>query len=183
MNLLDMLIIAALVFLGIRGLYRGFFREIGSLAGVILGIWLANVWQPALTVWLKGYFPSWHVLPLITFGAIFLGVVILCNLTAWTLWSLSRRVLLGWLDRSAGLALAVVKTLLITYLAIVILTFFAPSQQTLVTESRLAPWVIRGYQSLAGYISPDLYKDWKKKFLNQTALPSPGIHRKGSSVG
>ncbi len=182
MNLLDMLIIAALLFLCIRGLYRGFFREIGSLAGVILGIWIANLWQPALTEWIKGYFEGWHILPLISFGAIFLGVVILSNLVAWTLWSLSRRVLLGWLDRGAGLALAVAKTLVITYLAIVILTFFVPSQQPLITESRLAPWVVRGYQSLAGFISPDLYKDWKKKFLDRPAPPAPGTGPKGSSL-
>ncbi len=38
MNVLDGLILAILVFFLIRGIFRGFFKEIGSLAGVILGI-------------------------------------------------------------------------------------------------------------------------------------------------
>ncbi|MBW2205067.1 MAG: CvpA family protein, partial [Deltaproteobacteria bacterium] len=40
MNLLDLIIIACMVFLIVRGIFRGFIREVGSLAGVILGIWL-----------------------------------------------------------------------------------------------------------------------------------------------
>ena len=57
MNLLDMMILAVMLFLLIRGVMRGFFREIGSLAGVILGIWLGNVFQPQMTGILRPYFP------------------------------------------------------------------------------------------------------------------------------
>ena len=167
MNLLDTAIIAALVFLIVRGIFRGFFREIGSLVGLILGIWLANIYQPQMTGYLKSYLPSVGLLPLISFAAIFAIVFVLCNLAGWGLKVLVKKAFLGWADRALGAALAVLKGLIATYLAIVLLTFFVPSKTPLIAESRLAPIIITSYQSMVSLISPGSYHNWKQKFLGK----------------
>jgi len=167
MNLLDLIIIACMIFLIVRGIFRGFIREVGSLAGVILGIWLASHYQPQMTDFLKPFVPSGKFLPLISFALIFLVILVLCNVIGWLLKKLARKIFLGWADRTLGAALAVLKGVLITYFAIVLLTFFVPSKSNIVADSKLAPIIINSYQSIVGLLSPGAYENLKKKFVGQ----------------
>jgi len=167
MNLLDLIIIACMVFLIVRGIFRGFIREVGSLAGVILGIWLASLYQPQLTDFLKPFLPSGKFLPLISFALIFLVVLVFCNVAGWLLKKLAKKIFLGWADRTLGAALAVLKGVIITYFAIVLLTFFVPSKSNLIADSKLAPTIINSYQSIVGLLSPGAYQNLKKQFVGQ----------------
>ena len=167
MNLLDVVIIACMVFLIVRGIFRGFIREIGSLAGVILGIWLASLYEPQMTDFLKPFLPSGNFLPLISFALIFLVVLVLCNVVGWLLKKLVKKIFLGWADRTLGAALAVLKGVIITYFAIVLLTFFVPSKSHIITNSKLAPIIINSYQSIVGLLSPGAYQNLKEKFVWQ----------------
>jgi len=168
MNLLDLIIIATMVFLIVRGVFRGFFREIGSLAGVILGIWLANLYQPQMTVYLKEYLPSTTFLPFISFALIFALVLVFCNLAGWGLKMLLKKAFLGWADRTLGAGFAVLKGVILTYLVIVLLTFFVPSRTPLIGGSKLAPLIIASYQSMVSIVSPGSYQEWKRKLLGHT---------------
>lgn len=167
MNWLDVVIIATMGFLVVRGVFRGFFKEIASLAGVVLGIWLGNLLQPQLTAYLKTHFASLPALPLISFAAIFVAVVILCNLIGLALKGLLKKAFLGWADRALGVGLALVKGLIITYLGIVLLTFFVPGNAPIISRSKLAPLIVSSYQSMVGLISPDAYERWKKRFMDK----------------
>ncbi|MBN1103777.1 MAG: CvpA family protein [Deltaproteobacteria bacterium] len=167
MNLLDILIICTMIFLIVKGLLRGFIREIASLAGVILGILLGSHFQPQMTELLKQVLNPNPFLSLISFGVVFVMVLVACNLLGWLLNLAFKKALLGWVDRLLGLAFALLKGVLITYLAIVILTFFLPSGTPLIARSRMAPWIIVSYQSIVGLISPDHYQRWKKKFMEK----------------
>jgi membrane protein required for colicin V production len=165
MNLLDMIIIGAMIFFIVRGVWRGFFKEAGSLAGVILGIWLALRFEPRLTVFLKSHFSSGKLLSLISFAVIFFVVLVACNLAGWGLKILVKKAFLGWADRGLGAALAVLKGVILTYLVIVLLTFFLPAKAPLIARSRLAPVIVSSYQSIVGLISPGTYNRWKSKWL------------------
>lgn len=167
MNLLDYIIIIAMVYLIIKGILRGFLGEISSLAGIILGIWLGNILQPQLTVFLKSYLPSSQYLPLISFAAIFATIVILCNLIGWALKLLFKKLFLGWLDRTLGACLAFAKGVIITYLVIVMLTFFIPQKTPLIAGSTLAPWIVKSYQVMTSLISPDHYRNLKRKIVGK----------------
>ncbi|MFC1493894.1 CvpA family protein [Thermodesulfobacteriota bacterium] len=167
MNLLDYIIIAILVFFTIKGVLKGFIREIASLVGIILGVWLGILYIPQVNQFLSGYVPDSRFLPLISFALIFAGVVILCNIIGWALRLFFKKVFLGWFDKLMGAVFAVLKTILLTYLIIVILTFFVPAKAPLIAESLLAPWVIKSYQSIAGLFSPDHYKNLKKKMIGE----------------
>jgi membrane protein required for colicin V production len=178
MNLLDIIIIVAMIILIVRGIFRGFFKEVGSLAGVILGIWFANDYQPQMTEYLKAYLTSVKYLPLISFGIIFIIVFILCNISGWGMKMILKRLFFNWADRTLGAGLAFVKCVFITYFVIIMLTFFIPSKTPLIAQSRLAPLIIVSYQSMASLISPDYYQKWKSKLLGQKKKMGDAVSEK-----
>lgn len=181
MNPLDVIIVAAMVFFIVRAVFRGFFREVGSLAGIVLGIWLGAVYHPQVTAYLKQYVPAGKMLPLISFALVFALVVVLCNLAGWGLKTVMKKLLFGWADRGLGVGLAILKGILLAYLIIVLLTFYVPSQAPLIAESKLAPLIIRSYDSIIGFKSPAAYQDWKRKFLggkNDAPKTDAAVRRK-----
>jgi membrane protein required for colicin V production len=167
MNLLDLIIISILIFLVVKGLLRGFVRELASLAGVILGILLGNHFQPGMTLYLKSYLPLTDYLPLISFASLFALILIACNLMGYLLKLLFSKVFLGWLDRTLGVGLALAKGVILIYLVIVILVFFVPTKAPLIAQSKLGPWIIVSYQSMVKFISPAQYENWKKRLLGE----------------
>lgn len=182
MNVLDIMIIITMLFLFVRGLMRGFVREIASLAGVILGIVLAIRFQPQASTFIKTFLPPISFLPLLAFAGIFLVVLIVCNLLGWGFRWLFKKALLGWVDRTLGVGLAVIKGIILTYLVIVLLTFFLPAQTPLIAQSRLAPEIISSYQYMVGLISPEHYQNLKRKFTGKTREIGGIISGKKSSV-
>ncbi|MBN2419760.1 MAG: CvpA family protein [Deltaproteobacteria bacterium] len=169
MNILDYIILIPLIYFTVKGVLRGFFKEAASLAGIVLGIWLGNVFQPDLSRILYRHLPDSNFIPLISLAIIFAVVLILCNLAGWGLRALFKKTLLGWFDKVMGGVFAVLKTVVLAYFAIIILTFYVPAKAPLITESLLAPWIIKSYQSIAGLVSPDHYNRLKKKILGKTS--------------
>lgn len=175
MNPLDLIIVATMVFFILRAIFRGFFREMGSLAGVICGIWLAAIYHPQMTAYLEKYVPAGKVLPLVSFALIFAIVVVVGNLAGLGLKMIMKRLLFGWADRGLGVCLAILKGILVTYLVIVLLTFYVPSQAPLIARSKLAPLIIRSYQSVVSFTSPGSYQKWKRKFLEEKSETNSAV--------
>lgn len=165
-------------FFVVKGLIRGFVREISSLAGVILGIILANQFQPQMSSFLKAYLPHTQFLPLISFAALFFAVLIGCNLLGWGLNLLFKKAFLGWVDRTLGVGFALIKGVILTYLVIVILTFFLPARTPLIARSLLAPIIVTSYQAMVRVISPEHYENWKKKILGGTRALGDAVSEK-----
>lgn len=168
MNILDYIILVPLIYLTIKGVMRGLIREVASLAGIILGIWLGMLYQPEVTEVIRHYLPETKFIPIISLALIFVLMVMICNLAGWGIRFIFKKVLLGWFDRLMGGLFAVIKTILLSYVAIIILTFYMPQNAPLISESLLAPWIIKSYQTITGMVSPDHYEKWKKKILGQT---------------
>lgn len=168
MNILDYIILGLIAFFVVKGIFRGFFREISSLAGIIFGIWIGSHYYPRLANILKAYIPLEKFLPLISFLLLFIVVVILFNLSGMFLHHLFKKLLIAWLDRGLGFGLALIKGIIISYLLIVLLIFFIPSKSPLIAKSTMARMVIVTYQSMSRLISPDLYKTWKKKIFKES---------------
>ena len=171
MNLLDYIIILVMVYLLVRGVFRGFVREIASLLGIILGFITALIYFPDLSDYLKPYIPSAKLVPFISIVIIFFFVLIICNLIGWGLWLLLKKMFFGWLDRGLGAGFAVLKGILIIYMAMVLLTVFLPVRAPLIAESMLAPYVIKSYQSVIGIVSPDFFKRCKDIIFGEFQKP------------
>jgi membrane protein required for colicin V production len=168
MNTLDYIIIGFLLFLVIRGIFRGFIREIFSLCGVIAGLWLGNYYQPWLTEILKRYLPLPQYMPLLSFILLFVAALVICNLLGWGLKLLVKNALEGWFDKTIGAVLALLKGLLLTSLILVVLTFFFPGDKiSFISKSTLAPRIIKSYQHVTEVISADHYKNWKAKLIGE----------------
>jgi membrane protein required for colicin V production len=173
MNTLDYIIIGFLLFLLIRGIFRGLIREISSLAGAILGIWLGNVYQPWLTGILKQYLPLPQYIPLLSFVLLFIAIIIVCNLLGWSLKLLFKNAFMGWADMTLGAVLAVLKGILITSLVILLLTFYLPEKTTFIANSKLAPWITKSYQRITSIVAPNHYDNWKKKLVGEPKKSEP----------
>ena len=167
MNLLDYIIIIIMIFLIIRGVLRGFVREIFALAGIVLGIWLGILFQPQVTRLLQSYLPNVQYLPLISTAILFIAIFISCNIMGLIIKFLFKKAFLGGLDRVLGALLAVTKGVFIIYILLIILTFFLPPRTPIIAGSRLAPWIIKSYQSVVGLISPDYYSNLKRKISKE----------------
>ena len=168
MNLLDYIIIITLIYLIVKGILRGFIREFFSFAGIVLGIWLGNLFQPQMTDFFRSYLPSSQYLPVIGFAVLFAAILGLCNIIGWIIKLLFKKALMGWMDsRVLGACLGFVKGIIITYIAIIIVTFFIPAKTPLIAESKLTPWIIKSYQSMVSLISPGHYQKWKRKIVGE----------------
>lgn len=172
MNALDIGIIIITVFFVVRGIFRGFFREIGSIVGLILGlilaIWASNSYYSIAAEYISPYIGiAWRdVLYFISFALIFFIVMAACILIGLALQRFAKAVFFGWLDRSLGATLALVKAVLISYLIILLITFFFPSQQPIIVKSKLAPVIISLYQAGSDMIPRETCEEWKGKFFD-----------------
>ena len=164
MNLLDIIIVIILVFLVVKGIYKGFFRETASLAGIILGILLGKFFLPETTGLLKSLLPSLSPLlhQIIGFTAVLILIMVICNLLGWALNRLAKKVLLGWLDRTLGALLSIVKGMIVIYLMIIFLTMFLPGRAPIIAESKLALIITSACQSIVRNISPDTLEKLKR---------------------
>jgi membrane protein required for colicin V production len=178
MNLLDIIIVATMGFFIVKGMLRGFIREMASLVGVITGIWLASVLQPQMTDHLEAYLPSSQYLPLIGFAIVFGAVLLVCNFLGWVLKLFFQKTFFGWADRSLGAGLATVKGVILTYLVLVMLTFFLPGKTPLIAESKLSKLVIDSYQSMIRLVSPSHYRNLKKKIEEKTEEVGEAVSEK-----
>ncbi len=164
MNILDLLILGLIVFLVIKGSFRGFFREICSLAGIVLGLLIGNRYHPQMAC-------------VISFFALFIVVFILFSLYGALLHNMFKTLLIGWLDRGLGVCLGLIKGIVIAYLLIVLLTVFVPSTTPLIARSRLAPLVKVSFESMRRLISPDLYRIWMKRISRGSQEIGRAVHQ------
>ena len=184
MNLLDVLILACMLFLIVRGIFRGFVREVGSLAGIILGILAACLYHPLMTDFLSRFLPAWKYLPLLSVALVIVVVLVCSNVAAWLLHKFLKKVFLGWADRTLGAGLAILKGIVIIYFAIVLMTFFVPSKASFIADSKLAPAIVHSYQAMVGFFSSEAYDNLKKKFIGHEERISTSLkERKDDLIG
>ena len=179
MNVFDIGIIIIIIFFVGCGIFRGFFREVGSISGLVLGIWIGSSYYSIVTEYITlhiGIDVAWlDVLSFICFALIFIIVMASCVIIGRALQWFAKAVLFGWLDRSLGATLAFVKAVLICYLIILIVTFFLPAQQPILVKSKLAPVIISLYQAGSYKVPRDTYEKLKNRFydiLNQSGKES-----------
>jgi membrane protein required for colicin V production len=168
MNILDFIILGLITFFVIKGFFKGFFREISSLIGIVFGLLIANQYYPSMTAFIKGYVQLEKYLPLISFVLLFISVLIFFIMLGVFLQFVFKKLFIGWLDKGLGVGLALVKGIIVAYMLIVMITFFMPSKSPLITKSKTAHMVTVTYQSMVQLISPVLYREWKKKISNES---------------
>lgn len=141
MNPVDMGIAAAGVFCVARGFFRGFIREIASIAGILGGLFLAWAYFEEAAAFIKAAFPVLAYSKILGFAGIFLGVVAAASLSGAAIRRLARAVSLGAMDRAMGGLLGTMKGILAVWVALSAMILFLPGGPGMVRDSRLAPHV------------------------------------------
>jgi uncharacterized membrane protein required for colicin V production len=79
MNALDVALVVLLLVCGLRGSWRGVFRESFGFAALIIGLWAALRCADAGSVWLGARLPAADLNPMALLGAAFVGVFLLVS--------------------------------------------------------------------------------------------------------
>ena len=133
MNWVDLTVLAVLALFGLRGYFRGLFREIFSVAGLVVGFVVTVRYYETVAA-LGGSF--WSISPLILKGAayvaIFFVVYFFFNSAGWLLHRSEKALFLQTLNRIGGIAVGIGKGAAVTALMV----FFAGSASWLPHAAR-----------------------------------------------
>jgi membrane protein required for colicin V production len=122
-NGVDLILVLVLALFGLRGFFRGLFREILSVAGLIAGFMLAVAFLQPVAAYAAGF---WKMPPLILKGLIFVLIFFLVyflfNLVGWLLHRSERLLFLKTVNRAGGVAMGLAKGAAIVALVIFFLS-------------------------------------------------------------
>ena len=122
MNILDAIILIALIPAIIQGLRKGFISQAISIISVVAGIWASARFANVVTEWVSQYITaSEQILKIIAFALILVIVFIVLGLIGRLLESVLKFALLGWVNKLLGLVFSLLKTFLI--IGLIILAF------------------------------------------------------------
>jgi len=141
MSPVDWIIIAGVGLSVLLGILRGFVREVLSLAGWIVGIWLAIRFAPSLGNHLPFDTPWAEVRTAIAALVIVVATVFVAALIGWLASKLLSAVKLSGTDRLLGAIFGLVRALLIVVLVALFAGRTALAQQPWWRESVLVPHV------------------------------------------
>jgi membrane protein required for colicin V production len=103
MNLLDIIILLVLLFFALKGLLRGLVNEVSSLAGLLLGGWLAYRYYPNLSVPMRNilHTPE-HISAFLAFMIILMLAGFFAHILGNIVTTALHVVMLGGLNRVGG---------------------------------------------------------------------------------
>jgi membrane protein required for colicin V production len=120
---IDPILIGVLALFGLRGFFRGLFREIFSIAGLVAGFLLAVTYAGPVAAYAEAI---WRISPLILKGSafivIFFVVYFLMSAAGWLLHRSERLLFLKTLNRAGGIAIGVSKGAALTALVVFFLS-------------------------------------------------------------
>ncbi len=148
MNLLDIIILILLMLGAIRGFQKGLIHELALFAGIIAGIFLAVVVSNMVEAFVEPRF-DWNVrlVKVIAFVLVFLGIIAIIRMLGGLLTKLFKVLMLGFINRLAGLAIGVLKWAVLLSVIIMVIDFF-DTDNLLLSESFRAGSLLYGYIDL-----------------------------------
>jgi len=130
LNLFDIVIIAVILLSAVIGLFRGLVREILSLLGWIVAIWVAWVFAPRLAGLFAGFISSTEVQQAAAFILLFLVILVLIAILAHYISKVISASALKTTDRSLGMLFGALRgVLLVALVAILLQTTFLAKEQ------------------------------------------------------
>jgi len=180
LNSLDIVILCIIGICVIRGFIRGFLAELISFIVFVSSLLIANYYYPRANEYFFQILPKSRYIPLISFA--FLFVISYAGLSMIT-WIIKAIFIEGGASGSCsrifGVLTALLKATIAIYLFIILLTFFIPSKNPIITKSKLAPVVIKSYQKIIAPMYPSAVNKFKQKFMTELKK----IKKRASEIG
>jgi membrane protein required for colicin V production len=162
---IDWLIVAVIALSVLVAAAQGFFFEIFSLAGAVIGYILAAWEYGRLAPWFEQYVKSPAAANAAGFITIFISVMILASIAGKvTRWAM-HEVGLRWVDRLLGAAFGLVRGVVLVTVAIMAMAAFAP-ESTILKQSELSRYFLLSARA-ASWVAPS---DLQQKFKDGLAL-------------
>lgn len=148
MNLLDFIILIPICFFCWRGFMNGIIKEVLSIVGIILAVFLSFQYMDAVGSWIRPLFnENAGYIPFLSGALIFVFVVSAVQLTAWLLKKFLETIKLNFVNRLAGLGFGFLKSgIVVSAILLILAGFNLPSKQARENSATysyiiyLAPW-------------------------------------------
>jgi len=163
MNTLDIIFLAILGVMAIRGFFRGLIREIASILGLILGFFLANEFYmqgEEVVVRLLG---SVEYASAVSYLTIFFGTIVVVFIVASLLRKLLKLVLLAWADCLGGGMLGSIKGGLLCSVILIVLTSFLRPGTPMLSESNVAPYIKEFSVTVVSFFPEEIRREFTRK--------------------
>lgn len=118
---LDIVFLIVIVFMALRGVFRGFVREFMAMAAIILGIAVAVIFSGIAAVYIQPWVGAGAWSHVIAFLALFLVTYLVVRIFENALNRLMEKINLESLDRALGFFLGVAEGLLLTFVGVLVL--------------------------------------------------------------
>lgn len=165
MNYIDIVLALLLVLSAINGFRKGLIAELASLAALILGIWGAIEFSDITSEFLVENFnlKSEH-LNIISFIVTFVVIVILVHIVGGVVNKMVETVMLGFLNRLAGMIFGIVKAALILSIVLVVFDKIDEDVRILSPEAKSESRMYEPIRNLAPSLFPfiDIWDDTEK---------------------
>jgi membrane protein required for colicin V production len=141
MSVADWVIIAFLLLSVVTAASQGFFFELFSLGGVVLGYLVASWQYYRLAAWFQPYVKAEWVADFLGFLLVFVAIVAIASIVGKIVRKLVKEVGLSWFDRFLGAIFGVIRGCLAVAVLLMAQASFAPGSNWL-AGSQLAPYFL-----------------------------------------
>ncbi len=171
MNSLDIILAIFLIIGLIQGLRKGFFIELASLVGLVLGVVGAIYFSHIVAGFLIS-FTSWEeqTLNLVSFAVTFIGIVIIVSLIARILTKAADIVALGILNKLMGGLFGLIKTAFFLSVLLLFINSIEKEMSFMDQEKKDASTLYKPVASLAPMVLPKLIKELNKHMNEEEDL-------------
>lgn len=173
MSLLDLLILVPIVYFSYRGFVNGIIKEVLSIVGIILGVFLTFQYMEPVGAAISPLFEERaSFIPFVSGIIIFVGTLAIVNLAAFLSKKFLETIKLNFVNRIAGSVFGFLKSgIVVSAFLLILAGFNMPSQQSRQDSATysyiiyLAPWT---YDTVAAiYPGAEDFTSTVKKTLKQ----------------
>lgn len=155
MNYIDIILVILLALAAISGFRKGLVVELASLAALILGIWGAVEFSYITSEFLVENFDwQWDHLNIASFIITFVVIVILVHIVGSTVNKLVETVMLGFVNKLAGLIFGILKSALILSIILVVFDKIDEDMNILSEDTKAESRMYEPIRNLAPTIFP-----------------------------
>lgn len=173
MNLLDLIILFPLLYFGYRGFVNGFIKEVFSIAGIILAVFLTFEYMETATAIIRPYVSGdGSYIPFVAGAIIFIGTIVVVQVVAHLFKKALEAVNLNFINRISGMAFGVIKSgILVSAVLLILAGFNQPSEQSRqesMTYSTVVYFAPLAYDAVASvYPGAENFSETIKKTLDE----------------